>query len=67
MSEFDPARPSIVHDRQSGRTLAWLPQWEKIYRQYSRILSDGAIEFHVLVLDGWRECHHDWLPEDVPD
>jgi hypothetical protein len=56
MSEFDPTQPSIVHDRQSGRTLPWSPLWVELYRLGARILSDGAIEFYGLELDGWTEA-----------
>jgi hypothetical protein len=27
MSEFDPTKPAMVHDKLSGKDLAWQPEW----------------------------------------
>ena len=35
MSEFDPARPSLVHDALNDVTFVWQPAWEADFREHA--------------------------------
>jgi hypothetical protein len=54
MSEFDPAKPLLVHDRFNDETFEWVPErhaahWEPVWEA-----EPGAIGWDGLLLDGWR-------------
>jgi hypothetical protein len=53
MSEFNPAKPSRVHDALNNQTLAWKAEWAAHYRQYAIQQSDGRVGWDGLILDGW--------------
>ena len=53
MSDFDPAKPSRVHDILNDETLDWDPEWAEHYRQYAQVNSPGVIEWDGRLLDGW--------------
>lgn len=38
MSEFEPARPSMVHGRLNEKTFAWNPEWAENYRRMRTIM-----------------------------
>jgi hypothetical protein len=64
MSQFDPSKPCIVHDRAEGMTIAWSPDWAPAYSRYAREYAGGLIDFDGLVLDGWTELPKISLPPD---
>jgi hypothetical protein len=52
MSEFDPSKPAMVHDRLNDETFEWVPErymahWEPVWEAEPGVIGwDG--------LDGWR-------------
>ena len=56
MSEFDPARPSTVHDALNDRTFAWKPEWAPSCREDAIDDGTGAIGWDGLLLDGWSSA-----------
>ena len=54
MSQFDPDRPAILHEKAGDRTFDWSPEWASHYRIFSRRFGDGMIFWDGLLLDGWR-------------
>jgi hypothetical protein len=63
MSEFDPSKPALVHDRLSDRTFVWAPHMAKIYRQYAAPHAPGVIEFDGL---GWPKSKKPPIAEAIP-
>jgi hypothetical protein len=55
MSTFDPSQPSLVHDRRHDRTFEWQPQWAAEYQRFARRHAPGVMNWHGVLLDGWRE------------
>ena len=56
MSEFDPARPSLVHDALNDVTFVWQREWEADFREHALpSTTPGIIEWDGRLLDGWRE------------
>jgi len=55
MSEFDPARPSRVHDALNDVTFVWQPDWEADFCEHALSNTPGIIEWDGRLLDGWRE------------
>ena len=53
MAEFDPGRPSFVHDRLNGQTIQWEPGWQENYVQEAHERSPGVVEWNGRLLDGW--------------
>ena len=54
MSDFDPSRPALVHDRLSDRVIEWSPSWATDYTEWHHEhTNDGAVAFNGLLLDGW--------------
>jgi hypothetical protein len=53
MSEFDPTKPSRVHDVLNDRTFAWKPEWAAHYRRHAKENGPGVIEWDGRLLDGW--------------
>ncbi len=55
MNEFDPDRPSRVHDRLNDETFEWPVEEAARYRRYATFDKvDGTVEFDGLILDGWE-------------
>ena len=54
MSQFDPSRPAVVHDKLTDEDLDWSPEWERSYRTSATPLGNGTVSWEGLVLDGWR-------------
>jgi hypothetical protein len=55
MNEFDPTKPSLVHDVLNKDTFAWKPEWAAIYREHARDMGKGVMNWDGLLLDGWEE------------
>ena len=53
MSDFDPAKPAMVHDVLNDDTFAWKPEWAAHYRQYARENGPGVIGWDGRLLVGW--------------
>jgi hypothetical protein len=53
MSEFDPTKRALVHDKLSEKDLAWQPEWAAHYREHSVLEGHGVIGWDGLLLDGW--------------
>jgi hypothetical protein len=54
MSDFDPDRPSRVHDRINDRTMTWHTAGAAEWREYARPMPDGTVHFDGYILDGWE-------------
>jgi hypothetical protein len=54
MSEFNPSRRVMAHDRLNDYTFTWKPQ--KFDWGYATPNSRGVIEWDGLLLDGWYEA-----------
>jgi hypothetical protein len=55
MSEFDPARPALVHDQLNDDTFEWLlEEWREHYARYAQKFEDGLVAWDGLLLDGWQ-------------
>jgi hypothetical protein len=54
MSEFNPARPAVVHDGLNDRVIDWQPDWAAHYRDHAMFEPNGKIGWDGLILDGWR-------------
>ena len=55
MSEFDPARPGILHDRLNGKVIAWEPErFLESFQKHAHPFEPGVIEWDGLLLDSWR-------------
>jgi hypothetical protein len=56
MSDFDPARPALVHDSLNDRTFEWKPdEFLEHYREHAQPAAKGVIGWDGLLLDGWQE------------
>lgn len=53
MSEFDPTKPSMVHDALNDETFIWKPEWADHYRRYAQPSSPGVVGWDGRLLDGW--------------
>jgi hypothetical protein len=53
MSEFDPTRPSMVHDWLNERMLDWDPVWAASYRECASNHAPGVIKWAGRLFDGW--------------
>jgi hypothetical protein len=55
MSEFDPSKPALVHDKLNDQTIDWEPERHGTdYKAGHRGLGDGVVEWDGLLLDGWK-------------
>jgi hypothetical protein len=55
MSEFDPSKPAMVHDRLNDETFEWVPEKHQAdYERYASEFGPGVIDWDGLLLDGWR-------------
>jgi len=55
MYDFDPDRPSLLHDRQNDRSFVWNIDWADHWRRHAMLDKvDGTASFDGLVLDGWE-------------
>ena len=56
MSEFDPSKPALVHDKLNDQVIDWEPERHgKDYKAGHRDFGDGVVEWDGLLLDRWRE------------
>jgi len=55
MSVFDPAQPALLHDRLSGKMIAWTGDEKARWAMNATRQSDGAIVWDGMMLDGWCE------------
>jgi hypothetical protein len=53
MSEFDPTKRAMVHDKLAGKDFAWQPEWAEHYRAHRVLEGRGVIAWDGLLLDGW--------------
>ena len=53
MSEFDPTKRAMVHDKLSGNEFQWQPEWAEHYREHRVLEGRGVIGWDGLLLDGW--------------
>jgi hypothetical protein len=53
MSEFDPERPSRLHDRLNDKIVDWDPAWAPTWKD-RRDHEPGVVEWDGLLLDGWE-------------
>jgi hypothetical protein len=44
MTQFDPSRPALVHDRLNAKTFEWSPEWRASFERYKREAGLGV--FH---------------------
>jgi hypothetical protein len=62
MSEFDQAKPALVHDQLNDKeTVRYLVH----YRQYATLDFDpekGLVEWDGLLLEGWKEHNPPSMP-----
>jgi hypothetical protein len=55
MSEFDPSKPALVHDKLNDQVIDWRPERHGAdYKAGHRDFGDGVIEWDGLLLDGWK-------------
>jgi hypothetical protein len=54
MQEFDPDRPSRLHDALHDRSFLWRPNWADSWRKTAVVASDGLAYWDGLILDGWE-------------
>jgi hypothetical protein len=55
MREFDPSKPSLVHDGLNDTVFEWQPErCEANFRRYAEQGRTGVINWDGLLLDGWR-------------
>ena len=59
MNQFDPSRPSLVHDRLHAKTFEWSPEWRTSFEQYKREAGLGIVAWDGLLLDGWAPLEVD--------
>ena len=53
MSEFDPSRPAMVHDRLNDQMFEWDPEeWRGHYERFAHDHARGIVEWDGLLLDG---------------
>ncbi len=52
MSEFDPTKQAMVHDKLSGKEFQWQPEWAEHYREHRVLEGRGVIGWDGLLLDG---------------
>jgi hypothetical protein len=57
MSDFDPSRPAMVHDRLNDKTFEWKAEWAANYREQAigDSANEGVVGWDGLLLDGWTE------------
>jgi hypothetical protein len=55
MKEFDPAKPSLVHDALNDKKFLWQPEWAPHFREHAIEDKDGVVGWDGLLLDGWEE------------
>jgi hypothetical protein len=53
MTQFDPSRPALVHDRLNAKTFEWTPEWRVSFERYKREAGLGIVSWDGLLLDGW--------------
>ena len=53
MKDFDPDRPSRVHDQLNDKIIDWDPRWAPTWKNH-RDHEPGVIEWDGLLLDGWE-------------
>jgi hypothetical protein len=54
MSEFDPKRPAVLHDRLNDKTITWTGDDAEHFRTYAVYEEDGTVGWDGLILDGWN-------------
>jgi hypothetical protein len=54
MQEFDPKRPSRVHDWLTNSTLEWRPARADEWYAFAQFEENGFAYFDGLILDGWE-------------
>ena len=54
MREFDPERPSLVHDVLYDRTFTGRTCWADSWHRIAVVASDGLAYWDSLILDGWE-------------
>ena len=55
MSEFDPSKPALVHDRLNDQVIDWEPERHSTdYKASHHDFGDGVVEWDGLLLDGWK-------------
>jgi hypothetical protein len=53
MSEFDPSKPAILHDRLKDEIVTWTGEERDLYVASAKPQSDGVVEWDGRLLDGW--------------
>jgi hypothetical protein len=54
MSEFDPSKRALVHDRLNDEIFEWVPERHIPYWELVKEAEPGVIAWDGLLLDGWR-------------
>jgi hypothetical protein len=56
MSDFDPSKRVLVHDRLNDQMIEWEPElYQEHYDRYAHPdFSPGVTEWDGLLLDGWK-------------
>lgn len=68
MAEFDPSRPSLVHDGLNDEVIDWKPElYQRHYERYAHPeFNPGVTEWDGLLLDGWKDPPASAHPADRP-
>ena len=53
MSEFDPSKHAMVHDRLNAETFEWVPERHMAHWEPVKDAEPGVIAWDGLLLDGW--------------
>jgi hypothetical protein len=53
MSEFDPSKRGVIHDKLSDKNMDWQPEWAEHYRIHAVAEGHGVVGWDGLMLDGW--------------
>ncbi len=55
MSEFDPAKPAILHDALNDQIITWTADKEDVehWREHAVPHAEGVIAWDGLLIDGW--------------
>jgi len=56
MTEFDPSRPSKIHDVLNDQLYPYDPAARFDWDQYAVYQPDGLVAWDGMILDGWCEA-----------
>jgi hypothetical protein len=56
MSEFDPAKPAVLHDTRSDAMVAWTTERAQDFSANAAWFGDGLVGWDGSLFDGWVEA-----------